>query len=179
MEIKNTDINEVLIIEPDVFEDNRGFFTEIYHHPRYAAFLGGRAFIQDNLSFSYKHVLRGLHFQIKHPQAKLIQVLSGEIFDVAVDIRKDSFGFGKWTGVTLSEENKRQLFIPEGFAHGFCVMSKTALVLYKCTDLYDPEYDKGILCSDPDIGINWPVENPILSEKDKNLPYLNQIEAEL
>lgn len=175
MKIRKLHIKGVLIIEPDVFEDNRGFFMEIYHHRRVVEFLGDRLFVQDNLSFSKKHTLRGLHFQVKHPQAKLIQVISGEIFDVAVDIRQGSPSFGKWAGVTLSEKNRHQFFIPEGFAHGFCVLSKTAHVLYKCTDIYYPDDDSGILWSDPGINIDWPVKNPILSEKDKNLQTLSRL----
>jgi len=166
-------IHELLMIEPDVYEDKRGYFMEVYHHNRYAEIMNNTAFVQDNLSFSVKNTLRGLHFQFKHPQAKLIQVISGEVFDVAVDIRNGSPTFGKWAGEILSDQNRRQLFIPEGFAHGFCVLSETAHVLYKCTDVYYPEYDKGIVWSDPDMGIDWPIKNPLLSEKDRNLPPLS------
>lgn len=178
MNIKKLNIEDILLIEPDVYEDHRGFFMEIYHHIHHAELMDGREFVQDNISFSKKHTLRGLHFQIKHPQAKFIQVISGEIFDVAVDIRKESPTFGRWIGEILSDKNRRQLFIPEGFAHGFCVLSETAHVLYKCTDIYYPEDDKGILWSDPDIGIEWPIKNPILSEKDKHLPSLSSFESE-
>ena len=178
MKIKKSNIEDILIIEPDVFEDDRGYFMEVHHQHRYYTFLSNRVFVQDNLSFSKKHTLRGLHFQKKHPQAKLIQVISGEIFDVAVDIRQGSPTFGKWTGETLSETNRLQFFIPEGFAHGFCVLSETAHVSYKCTDIFYPEDDSGIVWSDPDIGIDWPITAPVLSEKDQNLPTLSSLASE-
>lgn len=176
MKIIPTSLKEVLIIEPDVFADKRGFFMETYHQERYRNSGISQAFVQDNLSSSVKGTLRGLHYQIDQPQAKLVQVVSGEIYDVAVDIRKNSPTFGKWTGVHLSSETKRQLFIPEGFAHGFCVLSETALFLYKCSDLYAPGDEGGILWSDPAIGIEWPVTNPIISEKDNRLPCLSEIQ---
>ena len=172
MNIITTLLEGVLIIEPGVFEDNRGFFMETYNQNKYQKSGINRLFIQDNLSYSVRGTLRGLHFQIKHPQAKLVQVITGEIFDVAVDIRKDSPTFGKWTGVVLSAQNKRQMFIPEGFAHGFCVISETAYFLYKCSDFYAPDDEGGIIWSDPDIGIEWPVKSPLISEKDKHYPRL-------
>jgi len=175
MNIITTQIKDVVIIEPDIFEDNRGFFAETYNQKRYEQYGIKCIFVQDNLSFSVKGTLRGLHFQKKHAQAKLVQVITGEIFDVAVDIRPDSSTFGKWVGVHLSEENKRQLFIPEGFAHGFCVISKTAHFLYKCSDLYSQHDERGIIWSDPDLGIDWPVNAPIVSEKDKLLPRFSEI----
>ena len=175
MNIIQTSIAGVLIIEPAVFRDNRGFFTETYHQKRYHDCDIHQVFVQDNLSYSVQNTLRGLHYQIKHSQAKIVQALSGQIFDVAVDIRADSPTFGKWTGVYLSDKNFRQLFIPEGFAHGFCVLSQTALVSYKCSDFYQPEDEGGILWSDPDIGINWPIKDPIISEKDKVLPQLFEL----
>ncbi|MBW1845931.1 MAG: dTDP-4-dehydrorhamnose 3,5-epimerase [Deltaproteobacteria bacterium] len=178
MKVKKTNIEDILIIEPNIFKDDRGYFMEMHHQHRYDAFLSNRVFVQDNLSFSKRHALRGLHFQKKHPQAKLIQVISGEIFDVAVDIRQGSPTFGKWTGETLSETNRQQFFIPEGFAHGFCVLSETAHVSYKCTDIFYPEDDSGIVWSDPDIGIDWPITAPILSEKDQNLPTLSSLASE-
>jgi len=178
MKVKKTNIEDILIIEPDIFEDDRGYFMEMHQQQRYDGLLNNRVFVQDNLSFSKKHALRGLHFQNKHPQAKLIQVISGEIFDVAVDIRQGSPTFGKWEGETLSETNRLQFFIPEGFAHGFCVLSETAHVSYKCTDIYYPEDDNGIVWSDPDIGIDWPITAPILSEKDKKLPTLSSLASE-
>ena len=165
----------VLLIEPMVFKDDRGFFLEIYHWQKYLATGMDKPFVQDNHSHSCRGTLRGLHYQLEHPQGKLVYVIRGEVFDVAVDIRRGSSTFGQWTGTILSEENKHQLFIPEGFAHGFCVISETADVLYKCTDLYAPGDEYGILWSDPVIGIDWPVENPILSEKDAESPGLMDV----
>ena len=178
MKIITTPIEGILIIEPKTFKDKRGFFMETYNQDRYNAFGINATFVQDNLSYSLKNTLRGLHFQNKYPQAKLIQVISGEIFDVAVDLRPGSSTFGKWTGVNLSDENRRQMFIPEGFAHGFCVLSEFALFYYKCSDFYQPDDEGGILWSDPDIGIDWPVENPIISEKDKQNHKLSGLTVE-
>lgn len=175
MNVIPTSISGLLILEPKVFGDSRGFFTETYHRKRYQDAGIDRFFVQDNLSFSVQNTLRGLHFQIQHPQAKLVQVLSGEVFDVAVDLREGSPTFGRWEGVCLSEENKRQLFIPEGFAHGFCVLSDTALFFYKCSDFYAPEDEGGILWSDPDIGIKWPVNTPLVSEKDQRYGFLKTL----
>jgi dTDP-4-dehydrorhamnose 3,5-epimerase len=175
MNIITTSIEGVLIIEPEVFEDSRGFFMETYHRDRYMTSGINRVFVQDNLSYSVHGTVRGLHYQIRNSQAKLVQVISGEIFDVAVDIRPDSPTFGKWTGFHLSGQNRRQLFIPEGFAHGFCVLSEIAYFLYKCSDFFAPDDEGGILWSDPDIGIDWPVEHPIISEKDKQYPCLAEI----
>ena len=175
MNIITTSIEGVLIIEPRVFKDNRGFFMETYNQDKYQKSGINRHFVQDNLSYSGCGTLRGLHFQSRHPQAKLVQVITGEIFDVAVDIRKDSPTFGKWTGVVLSDQNKRQMFIPEGFAHGFCVISETAHFSYKCSDFYAPDDDGGIIWSDPEIGIEWPVKNPVISEKDKHHPRLCEL----
>jgi dTDP-4-dehydrorhamnose 3,5-epimerase len=151
---------------------------ETYNQKRYNAYGINTTFVQDNLSYSLKNTLRGLHFQIKHPQAKLIQVISGEIFDVAVDLRPGSASFGKWTGIHLSDENKRQMFIPKGFAHGFCVLSEFAIFYYKCSDFYAPEDEGGVIWSDPDIGIEWPVENPIISKKDNQFQKLSGLTAE-
>lgn len=178
MNIVSTDIDGVLIIEPDVFKDNRGFFLETYQKKRYAAAGINSDFIQDNLSYSVRGTLRGLHYQLPNAQAKMVQVLKGEIYDVAVDIRRGSPSFGQWIGVHLSDDNKRQLFIPEGFAHGFCVLSETALFIYKCSDYYTPESEKGILWSDPELDINWPVNDPILSEKDGRYICLSKVEYE-
>ena len=169
----------VLLIEPEVFKDDRGFFLEIYHLEKYLATGMDKPFVQDNHSHSCRGTLRGLHYQLKNPQGKLVYVIRGEIFDVAVDIRRGSSTFGQWTGTILSEKNKRQLFIPEGFAHGLCVISETADVVYKCTDLYAPGDEYGILWSDPVIGIDWPVENPLLSEKDAESPRLRDVPEEL
>lgn len=175
-----TDIPGVMLLEPKVFKDSRGFFMETFHQNKYAEVGIDHAFIQDNYSHSTQGTLRGLHYQLKHPQGKLIYVITGEIFDVAVDIRQGSLTFGQCVGEYLSDQNKRQIYIPEGFAHGFCVTSKTADVLYKTTDLYNPDDEYGILWSDPDIGINWPVEVPIVSDKDKQYPRLrNAIETQL
>ncbi len=179
LNIKPLEIPDVLLIEPPCFTDHRGFFMETFHREKYAA--AGlyekldRDFVQDNHSHSRKGVLRGLHYQLNHPQGKLIYAVSGAIFDVAVDIRKGSPTFGKWTGAELSAENHRQIYVPEGFAHGFVVLSDCADVIYKCTALYAPGDEYGILWSDPDIDIAWPAEKPILSEKDLENPALNQV----
>jgi dTDP-4-dehydrorhamnose 3,5-epimerase len=173
-----TSLVEVRIIEPDVFGDNRGFLMEIYHEERYRGAGLGAPLVQVNHSHSVRGTLRGLHYQLRRPQAKLIQVVGGTIFDVAVDIRRASPTFGLWTGVELSEENRRQLFVPGGFAHGFCVLSDTADVIYGCTALYDPQDEGGILWSDPVLGIGWPVPNPIISPKDGRLPCLSEISQE-
>ena len=178
MNITQTELEGVLIIEPGVFKDPRGFFMETYNLERYRQAGIRPEFVQDNLSFSVKNTLRGLHFQIRHPQAKLVQVIAGEIFDVAVDIRPGSPGFGKWTGIILSGENKRQVFIPEGFAHGFCVLSEIAYFSYKCSDFYAPGDEGGLLWSDPGIGIQWPVKDAIISEKDRYYPLLADLVSE-
>jgi dTDP-4-dehydrorhamnose 3,5-epimerase len=169
MIIIETNIPDVLIIEPKVFGDDRGFFLESFNAKTFAEKTGINAqFVQDNHSRSSKNVLRGLHYQIQQPQGKLVRVVSGEVFDVAVDIRRNSPTFGKWMGCILSEQNKRQLWVPEGFAHGFVVLSETADFLYKTTDYYAPEYERSIQWNDPDIGIDWQItEIPILSAKDK------------
>ena len=178
MKISTTAIEGILIIEPKTFRDKRGFFMETYNQRRYNASGINATFVQDNLSYSLKNTVRGLHFQIKHPQAKLIQVILGEIFDVAVDLRPASDTFGKWVGIHLSNKNTRQVFIPEGFAHGFCVLSEFAYFCYKCSDFYAPDDESGIIWSDPDINIEWPVENPIISEKDKQYQKLSGLTAE-
>lgn len=170
-----TPIAGLMVLEPNIFEDERGFFLESFHRRKYLELGIDRDFVQDNLSFSKKKVLRGLHFQIRRPQAKLVQVVSGEAFDVAVDIRKDSATFGKWFGIVLSGENMRQMFIPEGFAHGFCVTSETALFYYKCSDIYVPEDEGGLFWADPDVKVDWPFPAPVLSEKDRRLPLLSEL----
>ena len=172
MKIITTPLDGLLIIEPRVFEDERGYFLETHHYQRFQAANIDCTFVQDNLSFSKKNILRGLHFQKTKPQAKLVQAVSGEIFDVGVDLRPESATFGKWSGVKISDQNKRQLFIPEGFAHGFCVLSDCAYVAYKCSDYYKPDDEGGILWSDPDIAIDWPLKNPVLSAKDRQFGYL-------
>jgi len=175
LSIKETVLPGVLIIEPVVFQDSRGYFMETYHWGKYADNGLNQTFVQDNMSYSQRGTLRGLHYQHPHAQGKLVQAVRGEIFDVAVDIRRGSPTFGQWTGAYLSDKNKRQLFVPGGFAHGFCVTSEDALVMYKCTDLYAPECEGGVIWSDPDIGINWPVAEPLLSEKDARYQYLRDI----
>jgi len=170
-----TSLEGLLILEPKVFKDQRGYFLETYQRLRYRDCGVDRIFVQDNLSFSTHNTLRGLHFQITQPQTKLVQVITGEIFDVAVDIRRGSATFGKWAGIVLSEENKRQLLVPEGFAHGFCVLSQSAHVAYKCSVFYNPADEGGILWSDPAIGIDWPVKDPILSDKDRQFPCLSDL----
>ncbi|MBA2519743.1 MAG: dTDP-4-dehydrorhamnose 3,5-epimerase [Chloroflexia bacterium] len=174
MNILETPLPGVLVIEPKVFGDSRGFFVETWQAERYAA-AGLPLFVQDNLSLSAKGVLRGLHYQEPDAQGKLVQVLQGEVFDVAVDIRVGSETFGKWHGVTLSSENKRQFYVPAGFAHGFVVTSDTALFAYKCTELYRPQSDHSVGWDDPDIGISWPVDEPVLSAKDTEAPHLAEI----
>lgn len=158
------------VIEPKIFGDNRGYFMEVYNYNEFKEAGLDMVFVQDNQSKSSKGVLRGLHFQKTHPQGKLVRVISGEVFDVAVDIRKGSKTFGKWQGVILSSENKKQFYISKGFAHGFLVLSDEAEFAYKCTDFYHPEDEGGIIWNDPDIGIEWPFlnnKNIVLSEKDK------------
>ena len=167
MKVIETRLPEVLILEPRVFGDERGFFMETWNEARYEEAGLPTRFVQDNLSFSTRGVLRGLHFQNPDQQGKLVYVLRGEVFDVAVDIRVGSPTFGEWVGVTLSSENKRQFYVPEGFAHGFLVTGEEALFAYKCTAKYNAEAEAGLLWNDPEIGIKWPVEVPVLSEKDR------------
>lgn len=170
-----TEIEGVYIIEPKVFGDNRGYFMETYNEQEFKNNGVEYNFVQDNQSKSKKGVLRGLHFQKTHPQAKLVRVLEGEVFDVAVDLRKGSKTYGKWVGVILSEENKKQFMIPRGFAHGFVVLSETAVFAYKCDDFYHPEDEGGIMWNDPDINIEWPYKGELLlSEKDKVHPLLKE-----
>ncbi|EAX48968.1 dTDP-4-dehydrorhamnose 3,5-epimerase [Thermosinus carboxydivorans Nor1] len=178
MKVIETKLSGVLLIEPDVYGDNRGYFLETWNAARYREYGLPEKFVQDNLSFSRRGVLRGLHFQNPNPQGKLVYVIQGEVFDVAVDIRPGSPTFGQWVGVTLSSDNKRQLYIPEGFAHGFCVLSDTALFAYKCTDFYNPQAEGGIIWNDFDIGIAWPVSEPIISDKDKANPRLRDIPSD-
>jgi dTDP-4-dehydrorhamnose 3,5-epimerase len=167
MNLIETTLPGVVIIEPKVFGDERGYFLETWNQARYEAAGLPEAFVQDNLSFSRRGVLRGLHFQNPHAQGKLVYVLQGEVFDVAVDIRLGSPTFGQWVAERLSADNKRQFYIPPGYAHGFCVTSETALFAYKCTDLYQPQAEGSILWNDPDLAIPWPVSDPELSAKDR------------
>lgn len=174
-----TEIDGVYIIEPKVFGDNRGYFMESYNAEHFKEAGLNMTFVQDNESKSSKGVLRGLHFQKKHSQGKLVRVTKGEVFDVAVDLRNGLETYGKYVGVILTEENKKQFYIPEGFAHGFVVLSDEAVFNYKCTDFYCPEYDGGVMWNDPDINIEWPldgIDNILLSEKDKCHPNLKDLD---
>lgn len=172
-----TEIDGVVIVEPTVFGDHRGYFMETYNYNEFKQGGIDAVFVQDNQSKSRKGVLRGLHFQKTHSQAKLVRVVKGEVFDVAVDLRKDSPTFGKWVGVHLSAENKRQFFIPKHFAHGFLVLSDEAEFVYKCDDFYHPEDEGGLRWDDPDVGIEWPELDVelLLSDKDKQNPYLKDL----
>jgi dTDP-4-dehydrorhamnose 3,5-epimerase len=178
MKLIETKIKDVLIIEPQVFEDSRGFFMESYNRIVFEKYGLKYDFVQDNQSLSlHAGVLRGLHYQTQpKAQTKLVRVIRGAIYDVVVDIRKNSPTFGQWIGVILSESNKRQLLIPKGFAHGFCTIVENTEVLYKVDEYYSPEHDRGILWNDPDLGIEWPVSNPILSKRDQEHPLLKDAE---
>ena len=175
MKVNKAPRDGVLIIEPKVFKDPRGIFYEVYSAKKYEEHGIPIHFVQDNHSVSEKGVLRGLHYQINPGQAKLVRVTQGEVFDVVLDIRKESSTYGKWWSLHISETNKLQLYIPLGFAHGFCVLSESAEFLYKCSDYYSPENELGIIWNDPDLAIKWPIENPILSEKDNVYPRFNEI----
>ena len=178
MDIQSTDLHGVKIVIPNVFRDTRGYFFESYQAKRYSETGITCNFVQDNVSFSTTNTLRGLHYQHPNAQAKLVSVLKGEVFDVAVDIRRGAPTFGRWEGAVLSAENNRQLFIPEGFAHGFCVLSEDVVFSYKCSEFYTPTSEHGILWSDPDIRIAWPVEAPLLSDKDAGYPLLRDVADE-
>ena len=179
MKIVETPLPGVLVIEPRIFRDDRGFFLESFNAERFAQHGLPTSFRQDNHSHSVKRVLRGLHYQLKRPQGKLVSVIRGRVFDVAVDIRRGSPTFGRWYGTVLTEDEPRYLWIPPGFAHGFCTLSDTADFVYKCTDVYVGEDDRGVLWSDPSIGIEWPVSNPLLSEKDQRMPPLSDARTDL
>lgn len=180
MKVVATEVPGVVIVEADVVRDHRGFFLETYHAPKFHALGVTGTFVQDNQSHSIRGTLRGLHLQVgPRPQAKLVRAVAGEIFDVAVDVRRGSPTFGRWAGVRLSGDSFRQLYIPEGFAHGFAVLSETADIEYKCTDIYDPASELCILWSDPAVGIRWPVADPLLSNRDRSAPTLAQIEDRL
>ncbi len=180
MKVINTSFPEVKIIEPKVIGDERGFFMETWQKQRYieAGVCETGTFVQDNLSYSKKNVIRGLHYQYKNTQEKLIYVLQGSVFNVVVDIRRDSANYGKWVGVELTSENKRQLYVPKGFANGFCITSDTVLFAYKCTDIYNPQCEISIKWDDPAIGIEWPVSSPILSDKDIHARPLADVSSE-
>ncbi|MBO0724875.1 MAG: dTDP-4-dehydrorhamnose 3,5-epimerase [Blastocatellia bacterium] len=178
MKFITTDIPGVIAVEPRIFRDERGFFLETYQQQKFQEAGIGAVFVQDNHSRSQRGSIRGLHAQLQRPQGKLVRVIEGEVYDVAVDIRRGSPHFGQWVGVWLSAENFRQLYIPPGFAHGFCVTSDVAQVIYKCTDFYDPESEITVLWNDPDLKVNWPLEeiySPILSKKDIVAKPLNQL----
>jgi dTDP-4-dehydrorhamnose 3,5-epimerase len=164
----DTNLPGVCVIEPDIFGDDRGFFMETYNQRAFAKIGINCTFVQDNQSRSQRGVVRGLHFQLAQPQAKLVRVTLGEVYDVAVDVRIGSETFGRWTGVTLSDENKHMFFVPEGFAHGFCVISEVAEFAYKCSDFYAPDEERGIIWNDPELAIDWPIGDaaPLLSPKD-------------
>jgi dTDP-4-dehydrorhamnose 3,5-epimerase len=178
MDVISLEIEDVKLIKPRVFKDDRGFFMQTYHEKMYRDAGIDVRFVQDNWSRSTKGVLRGLHYQLKNAQDKLVSVVRGEVFDVAVDIRQDSPTFGKWVGAVLSEENKHQLFVPKGFAHGFCVLSDEVDFVYKCSDLYTPGDEYGIRWDDPDIGIDWPMTDVILADKDRQALLLKDVSAE-
>lgn len=177
MIVTRTAIPDVLVIEPRIFEDSRGAFFETYNQQKFSDAGISSNFVQENQSVSRKNVLRGLHYQIRQPQEKLVRVLHGEIFDVAVDCRKSSPHFGKFVSVTLSSENRKMFWIPQGFAHGFLVLSDTAEVLYKTTDFYAPPYERTLQCSDPRVAIPWPCAQPVLSDKDQQGHLLTQAET--
>lgn len=179
MKVIETAIPCVLIFEPRVFADGRGQFLETWSKLKYQEAGVSHEFVQDNVSYSTKGTLRGLHYQNPNGQGKLVQAIEGEVFDVAVDIRADSPTFGKSVSVILSKENHRQMYIPPGFAHGFCVLSDSAVFSYKCTDYYDQSSEGGVLWSDPDLGIDWPVSDLLLSEKDAKCPCLKDIDQSL
>ncbi|MFQ6606390.1 MAG: dTDP-4-dehydrorhamnose 3,5-epimerase [Fidelibacterota bacterium] len=175
MKVEKTAIGDVLLITPVVHADARGYFFESYREEIYAAKGLPTRFVQDNQAASTQGVLRGLHYQLHFPQGKLVQVVLGTVYDVAVDIRRGSPTFGQYVGYILTEENHHQFYIPEGFAHGYCVISEQAVFQYKCTETYHPEDEYGIRWDDPEIAIDWPIENPLLSEKDASLPALKAV----
>lgn len=176
MKVRETKLPGVLVIEPDVYGDERGFFLETWSAKRYAEAGLPQTYVQDNMSFSTKGILRGLHLQHPKGQGKLVHVIAGEVFDVAVDVRVGSPTFGHWDGVLLSSDNRKQIYIPPGFAHGFCVTGESALFAYKCTELYHRETELGVIWNDPEIGIDWPIAEPVLSGKDAAFPKLSEID---
>jgi dTDP-4-dehydrorhamnose 3,5-epimerase len=174
-----TDLPGVVVVEPDVHQDSRGFFLETYHAAKYREGGIDGPFVQDNHSRSIRGTLRGLHLQLGRPQGKLIRVIEGEIYDVAVDVRRRSPTFGRWVGVSLSAENFKQCYVPPGFAHGFCVLSPDAQVEYKCTDLYQPASEIGVAWNDPALSIAWPIAEPLLSDRDRRHPTLAELMEQL
>lgn len=179
MKFTELEIPGLILVEPDVFPDDRGFFTETFHREKYAAGGIAKPFVQDNFAHSRRNILRGLHYQQQQAQGKLVYAVRGEIFDVAVDMRRGSPAFGRWVGWTLSDKNHHQLYVPEGCAHGYVVLSDVADVMYKCTDLYAPQHDRGLAWDDPDLAIAWPVKDPILSPKDLKNPRFASIPVDL
>ena len=179
MEIITTEFPGLIFIKPKIFGDSRGYFYESWNRERYENAGITENFVQDNVSFSSKGVLRGLHYQKPYTQGKLVSVLLGEVWDVVVDLRRSSPTFGKWQGFTLTGEGKEQLYVPRGFAHGFCVLSETALFQYKCTDKYSPESEHGIMWNDPTLAIPWPVHEPLISDKDTKHPRFKDLSGEL
>lgn len=179
MRVSATPLDGLLVIETKLWRDARGAFVETYHRQRYQDAGIAATFVQDNFSWSQVHVLRGLHYQLSRPQGKLVMVVEGRVFDVAVDIRKGSPTFGQWHGVELSAENGLQLYIPPGYAHGFCVLSEQAGFLYRCTDYYTPSDERGIQWNDPQLAIRWPSATPLVSPKDQNYKTLAEMQAEL
>ncbi|OUO91582.1 dTDP-4-dehydrorhamnose 3,5-epimerase [Cloacibacillus sp. An23] len=179
MEILTTEFPGLVLIKPKIFGDARGYFYESWNKERYENSGITEDFVQDNVSFSSRGVLRGLHYQKPYTQGKLVSVLVGEVWDVVVDLRRSSPTFGKWKGFTLTGECKEQLYVPRGFAHGFCVLSETALFQYKCTDRYSPESERGIIWNDPTLAIPWPMSEPVISEKDTKHPYFKDLQDEL
>lgn len=179
MEIITTEFPGLVLIKPKIFGDARGYFYESWNKERYEDAGITEDFVQDNVSFSSRGVLRGLHYQKPYTQGKLVSVLAGEVWDVVVDLRRSSPTFGKWQGFTLTGVRKEQLYVPRGFAHGFCVLSETALFQYKCTDRYSPESERGIIWNDPTLAIPWPVCAPVISEKDTKHPLFKDLKDEL
>lgn len=179
MKVVRTDLPEVLLIEPRVYQDERGFFLESYNKRTFRDATGLDVdFVQDNQAFSVRNVLRGLHYQVRQAQGKLVHVLAGEIFDVAVDLRRGSPNFGKWTGITLSGGNHRMMWVPAGFAHGYLVLSEHAIVFYKTTDFYAPQHERAVLWNDPDLAIRWPLmAEPTVSDKDRRAPRLQSADV--
>jgi dTDP-4-dehydrorhamnose 3,5-epimerase len=179
MVIHKTKLPGLIIIEPDIYQDERGFLLPFFCESKYREHGFNKPFVLDNLSRSHRNVLRGLHYQLEKPQGKLVSIVRGSVFDVAVDIRKGSPTFGQWHGIELNDQNHLQIYIPEGFAHGFCVLSEEADFFYKCTDGYHPQSEQGILWNDPTLAINWQISNPILSPKDKENKLLSEMSEQL
>jgi dTDP-4-dehydrorhamnose 3,5-epimerase len=177
MRVIETGLKEVVLVEPERHEDSRGLFYELYHQDKYTKIGIPDTFVQDNVAQSKRDVLRGLHYQLRYPQGKLVMAVQGTVFDVAVDIRRGSPSFGQWCGFELSAANMRQLYIPPGFAHGYCVLTDTATVVYKCSRFYAPDDDHGIIWNDPTINITWPIVTPVLSAKDRALKTLAESQA--